>query len=743
MKEKKHILYYLKEEAADLAIPESVTPKEIKKCLEEREGKQQEKVEEKTYESGRNVDKRKGFIKNFHPKYIIAAACLCLFMGMALVSAWGKNHREVAKNETKNPLEVKEAVKKVEIAENKSLTTMEYPAVSYEDIYASMFGHGEEEQYKYVQWGGYAEGTIIQEAAAADGGMGQAPASSLNRNTIYKESEVFGDVAEGVLEDSAIVEKSEQSNAEHGITNNRTQGVEEADVVKNDGRYLYQKIYQENNNMYSQAIQIVDTAEGLKEVIRIGDFENIQEFYIWEDILVTIENKYLAEVLKESHARETMPVYVDTEQAYHQGQYHEISIFNISDRSLPEKIKTFTLKGFYDSSRIAEGYFYGFSKFYANPGEGESDYEAYIPLADGEQLKPEQIFLPEENKGNCYLLLTSIDLNHPTKFADVTAVVTDSDMYYVSNKNIYLADSMGFSQMQGTQTNRISLLRFAYENGKFCLQAQGEVPGNLESSFSMDEYQGNLRLVTTVNEYRFEEIRDDLTGEVIGNDLTDEKQSNSLYILDTNLKVIGRIENLAEGERIYSARFLGETGYFVTFRQMDPLFAVDLKDPKNPFVLSELKISGFSEYLHFWGENRLLGIGMEAEEETGRTTGMKLSMFDITDPANVEEISKLHLNDYDHSEALYNHRAVMISPDANIFGFEAEGYGNGDYKRDYIVYTYENDRFVEVIKIETKNQYGEIYSNRGTFIGNVFYLLTGDGSVRSYDLHTGRLCDSL
>ena len=164
------------------------------------------------------------------------------------------------------------------------------------------------------------------------------------------------------------------------------------------------------------------------------------------------------------------------------------------------------------------------------------------------------------------------------------------------------------------------------------------------------------------------------------------------------MKIIGKIKNLAEDERIYSARFFGVVGYFVTFRQMDPLFAVDLKDPKNPKILSELKISGFSEYLHFYGKDRLLGIGMEAEVETGRTNGMKLSMFDISNPMDVQEISKLHLSSYDHSE---------------------------------------------VLKIETKNQYGELYSSRGTFIGNMFYLLTRDGSVKSYDLDTGKLCDSL
>jgi len=351
--------------------------------------------------------------------------------------------------------------------------------------------------------------------------------------------------------------------------------------------------------------------------------------------------------------------------------------------------------------------------------------------------------LPEENEGNGYLLLTSIDMKNPRKFVDTTAIVTDGDMYYVSSDNIYIADSLPMEQTAGKQTNKISLLRFAYEKGKFALQAEGVVPGSLESSFSMDEYEGNLRMVTTVDEYLFKEIKDDITGEVLGNYIESENRSNALYVLESDLNIIGKIENLAENERIYSARFLGDTGYFVTFRQTDPLFAVDLKDPDNPKILSELKISGFSEYLHFYGEDRLLGIGMEADEETGITDGMKLSMFDISDPMDVQEISKHHMKQYQHSEALYNHKAVMISVPANLFGFEVEGYEDGNYKKDYLVFSYEEDEFVQKLKVETKDKYGAIHSSRGTFIGDVFYLLTRDGSVTSYDLRTGDKLESL
>lgn len=714
MKENKDVLRYLREEAENIEIPERITPDKIRQKLESIEG---DKVKAKYFR------KRK---REF-AVYIATVAGICLLLGATFVlkgkfagftDAESKDSM-IVEIDSENIIQ-EDSVEVIE--ESKLLASINYPEITYEDIYESMFG------------------TFV-DAPASDG---------TSQNIVFNEYAASEDTAFGVLPDSAVSEKStvkesvaEGSAAEFGTTNVQTVGVDEGDVVKNDGRYLYQKIYQEKDNVFTQAIQIVDTKDKLTEVKRIEGFDNIQEFYIWEDILVVIENKYLENVQTSTYVEGELMMCGIVDYGSYSRQYHEITFYNIKDRSMPYKIKTFTLKGRYDSSRISDGYFYGFSKFYASPGEGESDYTSYVPQVDGVKLSTNQILLPEENEGNCYLVLTSIDMKNPTKFLDTTAVVTDSDMYYVSGNNIYIADSLGFEEENGRKTNRISLLRFSYENGHFALQAEGKVKGSLESSFSMDEYEGNLRMVTTVNEYWFDELKDDRTGEVIGNYIANEEQTNSLYVLNSNLDVIGKIENLAEDEQIYSARFLGETGYFVTFRQTDPLFAVDLKDPKNPKILSELKISGFSEYLHFYGEDRLLGIGMEADEETGSTEGMKLSMFDISNPAEVQEISKLLLSKYDHSEVLYNHRAVLISESANILGFEVEGYENGNFKRDYLVFSYENDQFVQKLKVETSNKYGEIYSSRGTFIGDVFYLLTWDGSVKSYDLNTGEKLESL
>ena len=349
----------------------------------------------------------------------------------------------------------------------------------------------------------------------------------------------------------------------------------------------------------------------------------------------------------------------------------------------------------------------------------------------------------EENENTSYLVLVAVDLRNPTTFTDTTGIVAGSNLYYVSGKNIYVADTKTVTVEEENNFDKTALLRFSYEKGKFALRATGEIKGILNNSFSLDEYNNYLRTVTTVREYEFVEVKDDRTGEILGSYIENERQTNSLYVLDENLKVAGQIEGLAEDEQIYSARFMGDTGYFVTFRQTDPLFAVDLSEPENPKVLSELKVSGFSEYLHDYGEGRLFGLGMEADEETGMQEGMKLSMFDISDPANVQEISRHPLEKNNYSEALYNYHALMISPEKNIIGFEAEGSNRGEYWKEYVIYTYEEDQFVQKLRIDTKAEDGSYYLARGTFIGDVFYLLRGDGSIQSYDVISGKALENL
>ncbi len=277
------------------------------------------------------------------------------------------------------------------------------------------------------------------------------------------------------------------------------------------------------------------------------------------------------------------------------------------------------------------------------------------------------------------------------------------------------------------------------------------MPGRLLDSFSLNESGGYLRAAATVTECGRLQMTKDETGEVLGYAYVipeeNEGLTNSLYVLDENLKITGKIEGLAAGEQIYSARFLGDTAYFVTFRQTDPLFAVDVSSPEEPELLSELKVSGFSEYLHFYGDNLLLGLGFEADENTGEQKGLKLCMFDISDPANVSEQTRLELAgdgySYHYSPALYDYKSLLIDPERNLIGFEAQGTAGNVSRQAYLVYSYENGSFVKKLEIVMKNSTGGYDSCRGTFIGESFYLLIQDGSVQEYSLETGELLEEL
>ena len=197
--------------------------------------------------------------------------------------------------------------------------------------------------------------------------------------------------------------------------------------------------------------------------------------------------------------------------------------------------------------------------------------------------------------------------------------------------------------------------KIALDKGDLEYQTVGEVPGYVLNQFSMDEHDGFFRIATTKNR-NFSQFIDDASQESYSN----------LYVLDKELNIVGRVERLAEGERIYSVRFMQDRAYLVTFKQTDPLFVVDVSEPSNPRVLGELKIPGVSEYLHPYDDTTLIGFGHDAEEN-GRLKGLKLSLFDVADVAQPREIDSYIWGDRSsNSIALYDHHAFLFSLDKNL-----------------------------------------------------------------------------
>src|SRR3989338_2141236 len=195
--------------------------------------------------------------------------------------------------------------------------------------------------------------------------------------------------------------------------------------------------------------------------------------------------------------------------------------------------------------------------------------------------------------------------------------------------------------------------RIALSSGAIDYKGSGEVPGRPLNQFSMDESGGYFRIATTSQQ----------------NQLRDGSSSNNVYILDSALKITGRLEGLAKGERIYSARFIGERGYMVTFKKVDPLFVIDLT-PTNPRVLGELKIPGFSDYLHPYDENHIIGVGKETgENEWGgiSTKGVKVALFDVTDVEKPKLVDQYEIGEQGtDSEALQDHKAFLFDKDKKL-----------------------------------------------------------------------------
>lgn len=224
----------------------------------------------------------------------------------------------------------------------------------------------------------------------------------------------------------------------------------------------------------------------------------------------------------------------------------------------------------------------------------------------------------------------------------------------------------------------------------------GKVTGTLLNQFSMDEYNGNLRIVTTAGDTLFGGFSSG-TSETV----------NDLFVLDNGLKVTGYVLDMGKGERVYSARMIEDRGYVVTFKQVDPFYVLDLSDPKNPKLEGELKIPGYSSYLHPIKENMVLGVGIEDSK-------VKLSLFNIADPKNPQEISKYSLDEY-WTKVSDTHKAFTIDPKYEIFFIPG---GNGGY-----VFSYANN------KLTLKKVVSGYQVQRALFINDYLYVVSDTSIV--------------
>ena len=514
------------------------------------------------------------------------------------------------------------------------------------------------------------------------------------------------DLARGVttemaVEDSAASAMDMGSSASntgaalsYSKTNLQEAGVDEADIIKTDGKYLYVMKATGSVRMIRAEGKTLEV-EGTIMLEALN--ETPQEMYVDGDILNLIVTGSRTTLDSDDTQEDTYTA--NTEN------YTKIYTYDISDRSVPQLRGTVKQKGTYSTSRKNGDVIYLFTQFYPQINDADQ-IDTYVPAVNGARLESTDIYLPEYQNSSSYLVISSVSNRRPDEVIDKKAIVSAADNFYVSNDNIYIANANWGSDATMTQ-----ILKFSCQKGKIRAKGAADLKGFLNDSFSMNEYNGYLRIVLT--------------------DYSGDTQTNALYVLDDVLEVCGSITDIAEGEEIRSARFLGDTGYFVTFKETDPLFSVDLSNPADPKVLGELKITGFSSYLHFYGENKLLGVGNEVDPETGAYTGIKLAMFDVSNPSNVKQLHKFVIKDTYDCPLFYDYKAAMIDTEKNVFGFMCDS--------SYMIFRYDEGKGFENVFTENlgNSYYGSSYNGtqgiRGCFIDNSFYLI-GGGQIRIYDM---------
>ncbi len=534
-------------------------------------------------------------------------------------------------------------------------------------------------------------------------------------DVVLEEEKADGNVPEAIEETVAAaksenaVPTGEESGETYSRTNTREADVDEADIVKTDGSYLY---------------MIPGGGSGQVHIIR-ADGGSLRETAVTGKVTDGVYSDY--DAAKELYIDgDRMVVLMDCIDEETDESYTAAAVYDITDRGNPILQNVLTQDGAYRSSRKNGNYIYIFSTRYPYPDRKEP--RSYIPYVDGEAIPCEDLYYSEEVKSTETMVMTSFDVTKPEDFVDKEAVYHGGETVYVSGNAIYVAEQVWSRASGRSQTE---LFKMTYRDGKMEQSADKRFLGRLHNEYSIDEYNGYVRLVATVDDY------------------TNGSQANSLYVMDEDLEILGSLHNLAKDERIYSARFMGDTGYFVTFRETDPLFSVDLSDPADPKIMGELKITGFSSYLHPYDKGLLLGIGEEIDPRTGERKGVKLSMFDTGDPYDVKETDKLVIEEMYSTVLEYSHKSVLIDTEKNLFGFggytEQKKDGEWQYGCSYKLYSYEKGSgFREMLSVELEdNGEMDLSEIRGVYIGDVLYLVNAEPEVLAYSMKTGKLLDSL
>ncbi|MCL2455270.1 MAG: beta-propeller domain-containing protein [Micrococcales bacterium] len=530
---------------------------------------------------------------------------------------------------------------------------------------------------------------------------------------------------------------------DHTTTNVQVAGIDEADVVKSDGKHLYAAI--------GPTVRIVRLdGPDTHQVARIN-LPGIHHLTGANEMLLTdrgtlvvigqtstTSSDNLRRWSGECDLLDLGSPYPDWCFTPHVITQTTVWLYDVSDPSRPSLRATASQSGTYRTARLLDGMVYLVSEHHISQGAINRTAPAtFVPMVSGDDgMVPlpvsDVVVLPAPGGGARFAVATAIDTRTGERLGQ-QAAFGGADTVYMSEQNLYLggytyhAGAFARGDVLGRPLPAVGgastmLVRVALNEGALTVAAHGSVPGSLVNQLALDEHDGHLRVATTSRDY---------------------ETTSDLYVLDKNLRLVGSIR-LMRDESVRSVRFTGEVGYVVTFRDTDPLFALDLSDPTAPRIMSALKIPGFSSYLHPWGDGWLVGLGYIGDD-WGLTGGIKLSLFDISNPYDVTEAHEMPVLGTTGpgtrviADALHDHRAVFVDEARGVIGFAVgtvthpshlQGPGQGSYQRSeealrFLVYGVGPDGFTLLHDLPLAAQ---PYSYYGTF-----YDQAGVRAVRSDD----------
>lgn len=485
---------------------------------------------------------------------------------------------------------------------------------------------------------------------------------------ILKSDSFKNDVA--VAESANYAQTSDKSQ-----TNIQVNGVDEADMLKTDGKYLY--------SVKDSKIIITSAVNGKTEIVsqlKLGPPFYVRELYLKDSYLIAVADYYSNEAAdsegKLFNSAVNKCLVGDTTTSTY------ICVYDVSDPLNAKKINDFYQDGDYLSSRFTNGCLYTVTDYYyyytGNKRPKKKDIEKYVPgvVVNGVKqfVSPDSIAYSENKLGATMTVISGYNIYNNDKEIDVESFLGDSGIVYATKSDLYLFATNNSFKLKNIKTE---IYRYSLNNGNLNREANGQVSGWMLNQFSADEYNGYLRIATSY--YK------------------NKKEMSAVTVLDKSLKQIGIIGEIAPNETIYSARFMNDIVYLVTFEQVDPFFTISLEDPANPVILGKLKIPGFSSYLHNVSNNLVLGIGRLNRK-------IIISLFDVSDLKNPKEIDSAVIDKkyYSDSEALYTHKAFT------------------SYNGKYYIPVSNNKTGASVVEIEIRdNKLNLRYSEESADLGRI------------------------